>query len=291
MSSSIRAGLASHPPETIWIGGGSERRLAFSAYPARRPWMHLLISHGFGEHRGWYDHVARAFSERGISTYTFDHFHHGLSSGRPADAPHYGVLTEGLRLALEQGAAPRVPAGEPLALLGHSNGGLTALRALPGLPAGALTAVVLSNPLLGLPARNGLWGQAVARLIGLLAPAMMLPFPNRPAWLTSDPNVWPGYARDPLRFRAVSVRFFLAMARAAREARRTADCRGLPLLLLCSGEDRVVDSAATLNWYEALDCPGKELISYPGLRHEILNETHWAGVVDDVAAWLKNRRG
>lgn len=294
MNSSIRAGLAARPPATQWLSDAQGRRLAFSAYPAREPALHLLISHGLGEHRGWYDHVARAFSEQGISTYIFDNFHHGHSDGRPGDAPHFGVLTAGLRLALEKGVAPLRPAGEPLALLGHSNGGLVALQALRELPPGVFSAVVLSNPLLGLPRRLAVWGRALGRLIALFAPGLMIPLRIVPRLLTSDRGLWPDYGRDPLRFRAVSVRFFLAMAgqaRATREARWAVDCRASPLLLLLSGKDCVVDSAATLGWFEALEWPTKELISYPELRHEILNETEWREVVREAAAWLRRSCG
>ena len=272
-----------------WLSDGQGRRLAFTAYPAREPWLHLLVSHGFGEHRGWYDHVARAFREEGISTYTFDHFHHGLSQGRPADVASYATLVEGLRLALEQGVAPLRPRGAPLALLGHSNGGLTALRAWRELPEDSLAAVVLSNPLLGLPWRFAVWGYAMARLIALAAPRLMLPLGTMPGRLTSNRSVWPDYGRDPLRFRSVSVRFFLEMAGMARRTRAETICPPSPLLVLSSGRDQVVDAAAGRAWFEALDHPAKRLVTYPELSHEVFNEFHWRGVVEDVTAWLRAR--
>jgi lysophospholipase len=287
MSSSTRAGLAAQQPPAHWLSDEGGGRLAFSAYPAADPKLHLLISHGFGEHRGWYDHVAAAFRDEGISAYTFDHFHHGSSSGRPADAPRYEVLTHGLRLALEQGVEPHRTQGAPLALLGHSNGGLAVLRALDELPPGTVSAVVLSNPLLALPPRFSVWGYAAARLLAHIAPGLKLPVRNLPWRLTGDRTVWPDYARDPFRFRSVSVRFFLEMMHAARQARRGANCHDSPLLLLLSGKDRVVDSAATLAWFEGLDCPAKRLIPYPGLRHEIFNERPWRTVAGEVAMWLK----
>ncbi len=291
MSFSIRAGLAPDPQPLRWLADASGRRMAFSQYPARDPWLHLLISHGFGEHRGWYAHLAAVLREAGISTYTFDHFHHGISDGAPADVADYAVLTDGLRLALEQGVAPLKAPGAPLALLGHSNGGLTVLRALAeSLPA-APSAVVLTNPLLGLPHRIARWGLPLARLLETFHPALRLPTPRKPAKLTGDRSIWQDYARDPLRFRAISVRFFTAMGRAALEAADRRRWGDLPLLLLWGGQDRVVDREASLRWFDRLEAPHKKLIRYPHLSHELFHETQWRAVAADVVAWLRGQVG
>ena len=287
MSSSIKAGLASMPPPAQWLEDGQGRRMAFSAYPAPEPRLHLLISHGFAEHRGWYHHVASAFRDEGISAYTFDHFHHGISAGRPGDAPEYGVFTDGLQLALEQGVLPLRSPEVPLALLGHSNGGLAVLMALKHLPPKLVSAVVLSNPLLGLPRLMTAWGGVATSLLGFIAPGFKVPVRTLPWHLTGDRRLWPQFYRDPRRLRGMSARFFKAMTGAARQARQEADCQGLPLLLLFGERDRVVDRQATLDWFERLDSGKKERRSYPGLRHELFNERKWAGVVADAAGWLK----
>ncbi|MEE8395932.1 MAG: alpha/beta fold hydrolase [bacterium] len=288
MSSSIKAGLAAQPPPTRELWDSRGRRLSFSEYPAESPWMHLLISHGFGEHRGWYDHVAGAFRDAGISTYTFDHFHHGTSSGKLGDVADYGEFIRGLRLALDAGVAPRCPPGEPLVLLGHSNGGLAVLLTLPELPPGRVAGVVLTNPLLGLSRRLVRWGLFFARLLTPFAPGLMIPSRSRPERLTSDRSLWGDYGRDPLRLRRLSIRFFREMAVAARRARRQPSCHGKPLLLLCGEQDRVVRKKATMGWYARLEAPAKKLLEYPGLRHELFNETQWRRVLDDIVEWLRS---
>ena len=270
-----------------WLEDARGRRLAFSEYPAAEPWLHLLISHGFGEHRGWYHHLAEALRARGVSTYTFDHYHHGISDGRPGDAPRYDVLIDGLRLALEKGLMSGLGPGARVGLLGHSNGGLTVLRALPSLPAGVVSCVALSNPLLRLPLRLSWWALPLVAVLGLFAPALRVPFRTVPKRLTGNSEIWPDYAGDSLRFRSVSVRFFRAMADAARAARREANCHGQPLLLLFGERDPVVNGAATLGWFQRLNSQHKKLITYPGLRHELFNEREWETVASDLVEWLK----
>lgn len=287
MNSSIRAGLASEPPPLRWLENAQGQRLAFSEYPAADPWLHLLVSHGFGEHRGWYHHLAGALRGQGISTYTFDHYHHGVSDGRRADVAQYGALTEGLRLALEKGVLPGLAPVARVGILGHSNGALAVLRSLNSLPTEAVSCVVLSNPLLRLPWPVSWWGPALAALLGRFSPALRVPFHTIPSRLTGNAEIWRDYGRDPYRFRVISVRFFKAMMSAAEAARKQANCQGLPLLLLFGERDPVVNSGATLDWFERLSTGRKHMISYPRLRHELFNEREWEVVVADMVDWLK----
>lgn len=286
MSFSAKAGLAPEPPPTEWLTG-PDGRLATSWYPAADPWLNVLVSHGFAEHRGWWDHVARALQSRGVNTLTYDQYAHGASDGTPGDVPGYGALTAGLRLALEQGLLPR-GAGLPTAILAHSNGGLIALLALKDVAA-RVNALVLCSPLLGVPWQKLLPGWPIAKLLSLRDPAAFWPVKLRPWRLTHNEALWPEYGRDPLRFHRISARFFLAMVSESRRAAREVTCDGLPVLLLSAGEEAVVSLPAMVRWFDRLPNGGKRRIHYPHLRHELFNETHWMQVLEDVLAWLRDR--
>jgi lysophospholipase len=286
MNSSVKAGLTPELPPTEWLIG-APGRLACSFYPAQEPWLNVIISHGLGEHRGWWHHVAQTLRLRGINTLTFDHYHHGRSDGTPADAPGYDVLSAGFELALTQGSAPR-SAGQPIVLLAHSNGALVALRSLPAVH-GRLAGAALCSPLLGIPLLTLAFAWPLARLLALRDPRSFGPLKPRPWRLTHDKSIWRQYAEDPLRFRRISARFFLAMAREARTVARRPSCDGLPLLLLSAGEDVVVSRAAMNRWYAGIQSPDKQRIHFPRARHELFNETVWADVLDGLAGWLAAR--
>ena len=289
--SSYKAGLADPLPTAIWLDDGHGGRVAFAAYPAPQPWLHLLISHGYGEHMGWYDHVARTLQAQGVSAYLFDHYHHGRSSGRPADVPDYAELVDGLRLVLQQGVQPQRQPGVPLALLGHSNGGLVSVLAVAALPQGTFDALVLCAPFLGFPPGLQRTMLPLVHLLGLLIPRFVLPVNGLPQLRTADRSIWPDYERDPLRFRGLSVRFVRAMLRALAQAWRAPTCQGLPLLLAFGEQDRVVDLPSALRWFERVESPDKELRPYPGLRHELFQEAAWRDVLQDVSGWLRARLG
>ena len=286
MSFSVKSGLNSNLPATGWLSENGGPRMAFSAYPAAQPWLHLLISHGLGEHRGWYHHVAEAFRAVGISSYTFDHFHHGISDGKRGDVFDYEEISSGLRLALNKGVLPLSAPSAPLALLGHSNGGLAILHALPTLPLDSISGLILCNPLLGMRSGLEFWGDLAGRLISYIAPALMITSKSDPSKLTGNKDIWEDYVDDPLRLRRLSIRFFMEMKRAMKKANMEASCQGIPLLLLIAELDFVVDSAAALDWFGRVPTKEKRLLKYQGLRHELFNETQWESILADVTGWL-----
>jgi len=287
MSSCTSPGLTEALPPTEWLDG-PHGPLALHTFPAERPWLHVLISHGFGEHSGWWAHVAAALQARGVSATLFDHYHHGHSAGAAADVPDYRHLVAGLHAVVEQGVAPRL-GGAPLVLLGHSNGGLVSLLTLGALPPERVQGLVLCSPFLAMPTRVAWAGTLLARLLRLVSPRLHVPLPNRPWRLTGYREIWPQYGADPLRFRSITVRFFLAMRRGARAGRAVRDTGGRPLLLLSAGRERVVSPAAMLAWYERVAAPDKTRRHYPHLHHELFNEADWERVLDDVLAWCRDR--
>jgi lysophospholipase len=275
-------------PPPRWLGQ-ADGALAFWSFPAPSPRLHVLVSHGFGEHSGWWHHVALALQARGISAYLYDQYHHGRSAGAHGDAEGYDRFCAGLRLALEAGVAPLRRDGAPLLLLGHSNGGLIALLTLASLPPGQVAGLALSSPLLAVRPAGRMVGWLLARPLSLIDPKLPVPLPVRPWRLTGLAALWPSYRADPLRFHTISTRFFLAMGRATRKARREVTRLEMPLLLLSAGEEQVVSAQAMQAWYEGVQAPAKERIVYPGLHHELFNEAAWERVLEDVLRWSERR--
>ena len=288
-----KAGLAERLPPPEWLspraGPAAGMRLAFRAYPAPGgpAWVHVLVSHGLGEHCGWWQHVALALQARGISAYLFDHFHHGQSAGTAADASSYDVLAAGLQCALEDGVLPRA-GGAPVVLLGHSNGGLVGLWTLPRI-AGRLRGLVLCSPLIQLRWVQRWLGMIPAWVLARIDPGLFWPAPPNPRTHTSDASLWPMYFQDPLRFRKISVRFYLAMRAACTAVEARTDVGGLPLLLLAAGGERIVDRAAMLRWFGRVAASDKTLLDHPGMEHEIFHEQEWQIAVNEVVSWLEQR--
>ncbi|MDH4247549.1 MAG: lysophospholipase [Deltaproteobacteria bacterium] len=263
--------------------------LAFRYFPARAPWLHLIISHGFSEHMGWWEHVALALQKKGVSAYLFDHYHHGKSPGTKGDLKDFSLLPAGLRQIVEQEVLPRTAPGAPIVVLGHSNGALAALFSVAAMEPGTVAGLVMSSPQLGLPENLERLGLFLSRTIFRYIPWVRLPLTTRPWRLTGDKSRWPRYFLDILRFRAITPRFFLSMVRAARKAHLSLNQLDIPVLMLSAGRELVVSPERSRIWFDHLSAPVKTFKDYPGLRHELFNETRWPEILDYVLKWCREQ--
>ena len=61
-----------------------------------------MLVHGYGEHIGRYDHVARALADRGSAVVGPDHVGHGRSDGEPAVVEDFEPVVDDLRAVVQQ---------------------------------------------------------------------------------------------------------------------------------------------------------------------------------------------
>jgi lysophospholipase len=90
--------------------------------------------------------------------------------------------------------------------------------------------------------------------------------------------------------RQVSARWYAEMMKAMREAWNQADTLRIPMLLMQSGEDRLVDPDAPGRWAAAAP-PGRvDFVRWDGLYHEMFNEPEKDAVRARTLDWLQARR-
>jgi alpha-beta hydrolase superfamily lysophospholipase len=250
----------------------------------------LVIAHGLGEHGGAYGFVAEAIASRlGIDVLAFDFRGHGHSPGRRGVVRSYEDFLADLRGALAW--ARRERPGVPVFLLGHSNGGLVALRALlDGEP--GIAALVLSNPALRLAQHVPLlklWAGAVLRRV---APRVTLQTDVTPEALIRDPEILASRQRDedPLRHSRICAPLFFGMIEAGEFVRARAEAITIPTLLILGGSDPVIDPQTTLAFFDRLASTDKRACVYPESLHEPLHDLCRDQIVEDIVAWLTPRR-
>jgi acylglycerol lipase len=245
---------------------------------------HLLLIHGIAEHAGRHAHVATRFADAGIETHAFDLRGFGASSGRRAYLDRWSQYHDDVE---DQIAAIRAVAGGlPVALYGHSMGGLIALGyvlARPPRPAPDL--LVLSAP--AIAARVAQWKRSLADVLGRIAPRMDIANELPAGGLSHDPQVEVAYRSDPLNVHRTTTRLGLELFREqARVGARLEQIRALPIptYVLHGTDDPIVPVSSTAS------LEGTQNVTrhvYPGLRHEMHNEPQAAAVIGDTTAWLE----
>ena len=265
----------------MWTAPDGARLALRRAEPPGTPRALLLLLHGFGDHSGRYAHVAEWAVSAGHAVWALDQRGHGRS---PGPRGHFSRFAQFLAdvAALRKRAAAELPA--PQVLLGHSFGGLVALRYLETGPQG-LAATVVTSPWIGLAMQAPAWKLAVARVLADLAPSLGMSTGLDTALLSTDASVGRAASADPLyhgRMTPAAWREVQA-AQAAVVAER--DRIQTPLLVLLAGDDRIVSRVASEALIRGLP-RSADLVVYDGMFHELFNEPERVRVLADLGAWL-----
>jgi alpha-beta hydrolase superfamily lysophospholipase len=254
---------------------GKQGTIFIRRWDASDPVRIVVLAHGYGEHSGRYAHVAQRLASDGAVVYAPDHYGHGRSDGARGVVGAIEPIVDDLIRVIEMAKAEHP--GLPVALLGHSLGGIIVTRLVQRGDHG-LSALVLSGPVIG--------GNPAFE--GLLAMDPIPDVPIDPAILSRDPEVGERYAADPLVYHGPIGRETLeALFSSVADIRDGAGLGDLPTLWIHGEEDALAPLPSTRGAIEQIRGSVLEEHVYPGARHEILNETNRDEVLDEVARFLE----
>jgi alpha-beta hydrolase superfamily lysophospholipase len=240
---------------------GAAGPVYYRAWLVDAPRASVVFVHGVGEHSGLYERFAAALNAAGSSLWALDLPGHGRNDGeRGVIASADGLDADVTSLATL--AAAHGPA--PVVLAGHSLGGIVAARNAARWPS-RYAGLVLSGTTLSEPPRdNG----------ADFAEAGDDEFDMTDGQLSADPQYLAQLAGDPLVFTggaamAGSLRRILPPIWA--ELAVTWPGLDLPVLQVHGALDQVAPVALARAWSARL--PRARLITFPGARHDVLNDT------------------
>jgi alpha-beta hydrolase superfamily lysophospholipase len=234
----------------------------------------VVLVHGYGEHIGRYEHVARALNDAGWNVYGLDHAGHGRSEGEQVLIPDFTPLVEDVHAVVRRAAEANV--GLPMTMIGHSMGGGIAAR-YAELHPGEVAALVLSAPVIG----------SLSWIMGLLGQDEIPGDPLPPEVLSRDAEVGRAYAEDPLVWhgpfkRQTLVGFAQLLLDVALDAEKVVG----PVLWQHGEDDQLVPLDGSRRAIALLRHAQVTEKIYPGARHEIFNETNKDEVLADTAEFL-----
>lgn len=267
-----------------YLAGVGGIRLHYRTWEVARPRAALLVVHGLAEHGGRYGRFAERMAGHGYATFAPDLRGHGRSEGRRGHVPSFDLYLQDLD-RFRREVTGLVDPGCPLVLLGHSLGGLIALRYVEEYPSG-VSAAILSSPWMGtsgLPVPR--WKILAAPVLSNLLPALPTRAGIQPPLLSRDTEVVERYRTDPLVHDTITPRAFTEAADAIGTVLPRSDRIAVPLLFLLGSDDRLMPPERTLAFARAT---GREdaVAVFPGFYHEVLNEPGSGAVEDRVREWL-----
>lgn len=272
--------------------------------PDVEPACLVQLAHGMSEHKERYLPFMHYLAERGCLCVMNDHRGHGASVHRREDLGYFYengdvALVEDLH-QISQWMKQKYP-GKKLFLFGHSMGSL-AVRAYCNRYAREIDSLVVC----GSPGFNALTDVAVGlvNLISLFkgerhrsafmqsmtvgAFARRFPDPDHPcAWLSANMDNVKAYEADPLCSFVFTLNGNRSLLKLMQQAYRLKSGRSdLPVHFYSGAEDPCMSDEKGFRY--AMDCMKKAGYTdvrghlFPGLRHEILNETGCEAIFERI---------
>lgn len=273
--------------EEYFTARDGERLFHLALEPAD-PRAVVVVVHGYGDHAGRYRHVMEFFASKGLAAHALDYRGHGRAGGKRAYVERFELYCRDIADFVARVKA-RHP-GSPVFLVGHSNGALASLSmVLSSERPDGLAGVVISAPYLRLAIQPSFFQLLQAKVGNKLAPSLAIKSPLSPDMLTNDRAMVEATINDPLYLRVVTARWYNEAMAAQTEVLDRAGSFDLPLLVLVPEGDAVAHPKGARDFFEAAGSADKKLLSYPGLFHELFNETERQKVLDDVMTWLEPR--
>ncbi len=238
-------------------------------WPAESPRLVLVIAHGAGEHSDYWTPVARALgSALGAYVVGADFPGHGRSTGARVEVRDGQDLVEVLRVVVAQARGDHP--GLPVALLGHSMGGVMATRYAQQY-GDTLDALVL-HAAPAIP--RELWeGERVEMTLEQMTP---------------DPVLQRVIRDDPYRVDGPPPEITVAAMRAASAAALAADPLGrLPLIWLHGQSDALVPVDGARIGFGRLAPDQGIFLSYPGRGHGGILESSSTDMVEDLSRAIR----
>lgn len=245
-----------------------------------------VLAHGYAEHAGRYETLARALVAEGFSVHALDQAGHGHSPGRRGQILRAGAWTESLAALLE---SVQAEGGRVLAC-GHSFGATAVARVAQTRP-DLLDACVLSAPYLRTALGHPAWLLRAGAWASWLLPHL------RTAQISlqdvaSDPAARRAYGEDPFVYRggvplAASRELHALAARVRRDAARLRT----PTLIVHGTHDGVAAFQGSEAFRDGVAAEDLTLRAVEGGRHDLLHDAGADAVREGIVAWVRDRLG
>ena len=274
--------------ESFFIGEGG-LKLFYKRYQAEPEKARIVIAHGLGEHSGRYDNVVERLLPEGISIWALDHRGHGRSDGTRGHVfSFYQYVVELSKLIGI--SSDGIAEGVKIFLLGHSLGGLIALRLAAEFPE-IIDGLIVSSPALGVTVDIPAVKAVAGKIMSTLWPTLSLSNELDVSKISHDEDVVRAYIDDPLVHNRVTARWFTEFLSAMKAACDSAPEIKIPVLMQLAGDDHLTNADTSAKFFEALGSEDKTLHIYKDLYHEIYNEKteQRKQVLNDLNDWLMKR--
>ena len=247
----------------------------------------VVVVHGYAEHSGRYQHVAKKLTDWGFNAFLYDHRGHGQSPGLLGYVPSMDQLC--LDLCEIVMHVKSLAGSLPVYIVAHSMGTAVTIKAAleNELP---VAGYAFSGCLVKIPDDLSPILQKLAPVLAALVPKLPVGDAGGSKFLSTDPAVGEAFDADPLCYNGkVRARTGNEMLRTSRWIESRLEQWVHPVLLMHGKEDKLGEFAGSEMFFARAQSSDKTFVPFPDMEHEIFNEVEKAKVFDVLQAWLHDR--
>lgn len=268
--------LRGTPPCLAWID------------PSKTPKAVLLCVHGLGLYNGTYEPFGKLMAANGIATYAIDM--RGFGSWMEAkgrEKVDFAACFEDVKAVLR--VIHRAHPGLPVFLLGESMGGAIALQATAMYPE------LIDGLISSVPAADRFQQKRTALKVAL----HLLANPDKPfnvgtgviKQATKKSDLRQAWGKDPLARLNLSPRELLQFQKFMNQNHdRACEIKTTPVLIIQGAGDKLVRPEGTVELYNELSTPDRQLVLVPNAEHLIFEENQFnQETFALVLKWIEDR--
>nr|WP_263325361.1 alpha/beta hydrolase [Neobacillus sp. Marseille-Q6967] len=229
----------------------------------------IVMVHGAMEHHGRYGWLIEMWRTSGFHVIMGDLPGQGMTTR--SRRGHIDSFDEYI-LELKDWVQAAYRYDLPIFLLGHSMGGLIAIRLLQEERLN-LAGVILSSPCLGLIHKPSKFLEVLSHGINIIFPSLRMNSGITVEMATRNQDVIAADEGDTLYITKVSVRWYRELAAAIKEAfLKNEITQDVPMLVMQAGDDKIVNKIPVKEWFNHAPLSEKRFKEWPKFYHEIFNE-------------------
>ena len=248
---------------------------------------YIIAFHGWGTHSDRLILPAEYLTEKGYAIYSYDLRGHWRNAGDiPGHIDSMDHLQKDTLLFMD--VIREISQDKKIFLMGHSFGGLISLIFAINHP--KLAGVLISSPLLDMFRKLSMGKKVIKSLSKTLAKVS----PNKifdnlidQNQLTSDLKILRKHIADKNKTEVISAKTAAEIDKFIKWAMENASKLLCPVLIMQSGNDKIVDKEKTKQFFELVNIKDKTYREYAVFLHELWNEKGRAQVYQDMYVWLE----
>lgn len=247
----------------------------------------VLYFHGIEGHGRWFEDTALELNKKGVTTFAPDRRGAGSSTAMRGHADSWKQLVDDADELLQR-IRQKNPAS-PIFFVANCWGSKVALSLAGRQHNSFIRGLAMTSPAVCVQVDVSLSTKMLIGLSLLRGGKDYFDIPLAPEHFTDVPQYLDYIRRDPLRLTKATASFFFESIKLTRACKASARSLNVPLLILQSGRDTIVDIEKIKHWFKELKAEDKTLSMFTEAAHSLDFDPHASEYQEALANWILAR--